>query len=690
MDTPPSFAAERLSTESHLPFLATSVESSQDAVITKSIYGTILSWNPAAERIFGYSAIEAIGRPISMIVPPDRATEEPEILSRIRRGEKLEHFETSRLRKDGRRIVVSLTISPVRDGTGQIVGASKIARDVTQQKTNERAMQLERERLHVMLASIGDGVIVTDLWGCVEFLNPVAEALTGWKQADATGKPLDSVFNIINENTRCRVESPVTRAMREGAPVGLANHTILVAQDGTEVAIDDSAAPIRDPQGNVSGVILVFRDVSGQRAVEAVRARLSAIVESSDDAIIGKDLEGRITSWNRGAEKIFGYTPLEAIGRPITMLIPPERLAEEPEIMARLRRGQRVEHFETVRIAKDRRKVDVSVSISPILDSYGAVVGASKIARDITDRKRSERELEHTNARLKQHADELELHVAERTAVLRESLAELETFSSSLSHDLKAPLRAIAFHTQTICEDYGEQLPAEIREKLQRIMSSCVRLTRFIDNVLTYARVRTGALPLTRVSLDTLVPVVLHDHPHIAEKHAEVSVEPPLLPVLGHEGLLTQVISNLVSNGVKFVKSGIRPKLRIWTERLDDRVRFCVDDNGIGIAVADHQKIFRLFTRLGGSDSYDGSGVGLAVVQRAVWRMGGTVGVESEKGRGSRFWFELPAATPPPPELLEHGERQPHIIDGALRTGSVVLPAVRDRIGGVGQTRPGV
>jgi PAS domain S-box-containing protein len=593
--------------------------------------------------MFGYTAQEAVGSPISILVPPDQAAEEPKILERLARGEKVDHSLTARMRKDGKRTEVSLTISPIRDAKGRILGASTIARDITERKLALEQIHLEQGRLQATLTSIGDGVIVTDVRGYVQFLNPVAEALTGWKQEEARGKTLEAVFDIVNETSRNRVENPAARALREGIVVGLANHTILIARDGSEVAIDDSAAPIRNENGAASGVILVFRDVTAARAVENVRARLSAIIEGSDDAIIGKDLEGRITSWNKGAESIFGYSQLEAIGRPITMLIPPDRLAEETDILRRLRRGKRVSHFETVRITKSRRKVPVSLTISPIYDGEGNVVGASKIARDISDRKKAERELKEAHRQLQRHAEALEQQVAERTSELKSSLEELETFSSGLSHDLKTPLRAITGYAQAVLQDYGPSLSGGALELVQRIEQISGRLARFVDDVLSYARILSGSIDLERVELNVLVPRVLEEYPHAKQVNAEVKIQEPLLPVQGHVALLTQVVANLVSNAVKFVSPGTRPELRIWSESRGGTVRLWVEDNGIGISKTEQQKVFELFARLTGSNTYEGTGVGLAVVQRAVRRMGGEVGVESEPGRGSRFWVDLRA-----------------------------------------------
>jgi PAS domain S-box-containing protein len=265
-------------------------------------------------------------------------------------------------------------------------------------KARRRASE-GRELLQVTLRSIGDAVMTTDNAGRVTYLNAVAESLTGWMQRDALGQPLESVFRIVNEQTRRPVDNPATKALREGVVVGLANHTVLIRKNGHELAIDDSAAPIRDEFGEVSGCVLIFRDVSAQRRLEQDKASqlqaarlLASIVESSDDAIVSKSLDGTIQSWNAAAERLFGYTAEQAVGRHISLVIPPERIAEEDRIIASLRAGQRIEHFETERQRSDGQRISVSLTISPIKDAEGAVIGASKIVRDITDRRRAEAE----------------------------------------------------------------------------------------------------------------------------------------------------------------------------------------------------------------------------------------------------------------------------------------------------------
>ena len=210
------------------------------------------------------------------------------------------------------------------------------------------------------LNSIGDAVIATDNQGSVNFMNPVAESLTGWREAEVTGKHLDEVFHIVNEQSREKVEHPVAKVLQLGSIIGLANHTLLLARDGREIPIDDSGAPIKDANGKIIGVVLVFRDISEQRSLEQVRTQLAAIVESSNDAIIGKTLDGIITSWNKGAERLYGYTAAETIGKSISMLIPQNESDDLPLIMDKLRRGEAINHYETLRVAKDGRLLRVS------------------------------------------------------------------------------------------------------------------------------------------------------------------------------------------------------------------------------------------------------------------------------------------------------------------------------------------
>jgi PAS domain S-box-containing protein len=268
----------------------------------------------------------------------------------------------------------------------------ELTREVHRRRRAEERLWERSELFRVTLASIGDAVITTDPAGVVTFVNPAAEALTGWAAAEAAGRPVEEVFRIVNEHTWQPPENPALRALRDGMIVGLANHTALIARDGRVRLIDDSAAPIRDGSGAVAGAVMVFRDVTDRRRAAEAQAFLAAIVESSDDAILSKALDGVILSWNAGAERLFGYTAEEAVGRPITLILPPDRIDEEAAILARLRRGERIDHYETVRLAKGGRPIHVSLTISPVRDSAGRIVAASNVTRDITGSKRAERD----------------------------------------------------------------------------------------------------------------------------------------------------------------------------------------------------------------------------------------------------------------------------------------------------------
>lgn len=273
-----------------------------------------------------------------------------------------------------------------------------IALGVAARHAHARAAE-RRETLRVTLHSIGDAVITTDVAGRVTYLNESAESLTGWSRADAVGQPLAEVFRIVDETTRQPVESPASRVLREGTVLGLADRTLLIRRDGSQLPIDDSAAPIRDELGVVSGCVLIFRDVTEQRQAERNRVSqligarmLASIVESSEVAIVSKSLDGVIQSWNAAAERMFGYLAAEAIGKHISLVIPPDRLAEEDAIIASLKSGKRVEHFETVRQRADGSRLWVSLTVSPLKDDAGNVIGASKMVIDLDARKRAEAE----------------------------------------------------------------------------------------------------------------------------------------------------------------------------------------------------------------------------------------------------------------------------------------------------------
>ena len=255
------------------------VASSDDAIVSKDLNGTITSWNRGAERIFGYTADEMIGSSILRIIPSERHAEEAAIISKLRRGERIDHYETVRQKKDGRLFDISITVSPLTDDKGNVIGASKIGRDISEQKRSQRALHESEERWRVTLESIGDAVVATDASKVVTFVNPVAATILGRPVEDILGRPLAEVFNIVNEETRQSVENPVDRVVRNGQVVSLANHTAVLRPDGTEVPIGDSAAPIWDRDQRMIGVVLVFRDISDRKRSEIQLQRWNTELE---------------------------------------------------------------------------------------------------------------------------------------------------------------------------------------------------------------------------------------------------------------------------------------------------------------------------------------------------------------------------------------------------------------------------
>lgn len=332
---------------------------------------------------------------------------------------------------------------------------------------------------------------------------------------------------------------------------------------------------------------------------------------------------------------MFGYAADEVVGQHVKVIQPSDRFDEEPGILERIRRGELVDHYETVRQRKDGALLDISLTVSPIYDSAGRIVGASKIGRDVTDLKNAER-------KLAEHAADLEKKVRERTARLEDTVAELESFSYSLSHDMRAPVRAIQSLTEIVLADHGERVPEAV-PLLQRVVKAAARLDRLIRDVLNFARLSRSEIHLTKIDTDEMVREIVRERTEFQSPNAEVVIDSPLQPVIAHDASLAQCLSNLLDNAVKFVAPGVTPRIRVFTEKIGDRVRIAVRDNGIGIEGEAKRRLFAAFQRLKTAHDYPGTGIGLAIVRRAAERMEGSVGVESAPSLGSTFWLELAA-----------------------------------------------
>jgi PAS domain S-box-containing protein len=520
---------------------------------------------------------------------------------------------------------------------GLIIGLGETMR-IAQARAREQS-----EYLRVTLRSIGDAVITTDVSGRVNYLNEVAQTLTGWAPQEALGQPLETVFRIVNETTRKPVESPATRALREGIVVGLANHTVLIRQDGTERPVDDSAAPIRDESGRVSGCVLIFRDVSEQRRLEREKGHqllaarmLAAIVESSEAAIIGKSLDGTIQSWNAAAERLFGYSAAHAVGRHISLVIPPDRMAEEGRIIASLAAGQRIEYLETERVRADGGRVLVSLTVSPIKDDAGNVIGASKIVRDVTRERQAEAERVRLEGNLRALA--ADLSAADRRK---------DEFLATLSHELRSPLAPLANVLEIWKRSHDPQVLARARATMERQLGQIVRL---VDDLLDLNRITHDRFELRRSRIDLAAEIrqaAEACRPLADSLGHELAVDAPAEPIwLNADSVrLAQVFGNLLNNACKYTNAGGR--ISIAARRDDGEAVVTVTDTGIGIPPDQLEAIFDMFTQVGRSSERvpGGLGIGLTLVKRLVQMHGGSIrALSAGHGRGSEFVVRLPLA----------------------------------------------
>jgi PAS domain S-box-containing protein len=351
------------------------IEDAADAIIANSLDGTVITWNACAARLFGCTAAEMIGGPISRVVPPDRLHEQSEFLARLVLGKSITHFVTRRIRKDGSHFDVSLTLSPVRDASGKIVAVSTIVRDITETQQQQLAFALSA----AIVEHSDDAIISKSLDGTVLTWNAGAARIFGYTAAEMIGGPITRLFPA----DRLHEEAELIAQLANGKKI---SHFVTqrLRKSGSSIDVSVTLSPVRDAGGKIVAVSKIARDITEAYQRQFASALAAAIVEHSDDAIISKTLDGTVITWNLGAQQIFGYAATEMIGGPITRLFPADRLPEEPELITQLLLGKSVDHFLTRRLHKDGTSIDVSVTLSPVRDAHGQIVAVSKMVREVT------------------------------------------------------------------------------------------------------------------------------------------------------------------------------------------------------------------------------------------------------------------------------------------------------------------
>jgi PAS domain S-box-containing protein len=491
-----------------------------------------------------------------------------------------------------------------------------------------------------VVAATDDAIICNDRDGRITSWNAGAERMLGYTSAEVIGRDISLLFPPHGQREEAAALVQIWNG--EGAAC---SDRVLVRKDGRQIEVSMTMSPIRGPGGDCVGASKICRRVGVRKEVELAARHLAAIVASSDDAIVSKDLDGIVQSWNAAAEQLFGYTAREMIGQSIRKIIPLGRQNEEDEVLARVRAGIGVSHFETQRQAKDGRLIDISLTVSPIRDASGRIVGASKIARDIREHKRllDERRIAAAN----EEAARREALEAQNRRVQEAARLKSE-FVANMSHELRTPLNSIVGFAELIADARFGPLPVKYQDFAQIMHASAQHLLQLINDILDLAKVESGRIDFHPEAVD--LSVAAREATAIitglaAKRKIQVTVD--VDPAIGRAHLdpirLKQILYNYLSNAVKFTNEGGRVTLRVRPET-GSRFRIEVEDTGIGIRPEDEHRLFIEFQQLDASTAkkFPGSGLGLALTKKLVEAQGGTVGVSSVFGSGSTFFATLP------------------------------------------------
>ena len=612
---------DRKSWEQSLAHLAAIVTSSQDAVISFSRDSEIVTWNRAAEKLFGWSAEEALGQSAAIYVPPERSAESAQIAESLLHGVAIDQLETVRQRKDGSRIDVSLTISPIKFDQ-EVIGVSVTARDVTERKRIEQQREQQSRLLDLSL----DAISVWSVTQGIEYWNEGAEKLYGYSAEEAIGRSMQDLLKTSQSVSLQEIEDQIRR---EGEWEGRISH---VSKGGGQVAVLSRQQRIARPDGEV--ILEVNRDITileeAEQAVAEAAAHLKAIVETAVDGIITIDENGFVASVNPAVEKMFGYSARELIGRNLSMLMAEPYRSEHEEYLSHYGRTAETKLIGTGREVRGRRKdgsefpVDLGISETMI----GARRFFTGLMRDATNRKQVEQAL-------------IDAKEAADTA----SYAKSE-FLANMSHEIRSPLTGVLGYAEILLSRLKD---ANDLECVRTIKQSGQYLLQIINDILDLAKIEAQGVELDRETI--YLPAFLSEVYALMEVNAK---EKSLPLFLKYEGFipqtiesdskrLRQILINLLSNAIKFTDHG-KVELAMRFLRVESQLQFEVSDSGIGMTEEQQRTLFHPFTQGDSSVTkvYGGTGLGLAITKRLVGALGGVIAVESVSGRGSTFRVTIP------------------------------------------------
>jgi PAS domain S-box-containing protein len=662
--------------------LAAIVDSSDDAIVSKTFEGVVTSWNRSAERMFGYTAAEAVGQHITLIIPPERRGEEEQVLARLRRGEKVDHFETERRAKDGRTVYVSLTVSPIRNAQGELIGASKVARDITQRRRDEEALRASEAQFRTLANSIPNLAWMAHPNGSVFWFNsrwyeytqklPEDEhgwdwkALTQpelvpvivekWSHSLATGEPFEMTFPIKGADGRFR--SFLTR----GEPIKDSDGRV-IRWFGTNTDVTtQQEAELREKRARATAEILnrVGPVVSAELDLERLTQKITDIATEAVRADFGALFH---TARNEEGEALVLYTlsgaPREAFASfPLprnTQVFGPTFEGLGPIRSDDITRDLRYGKNHPYRGMPAGHLPVRSYLAVPVKSRTGKVLGglffghsdagvfgeeAEAIAVGIA----GQAAIALDNASLFEEAKRSGEALLKSNTNLKRLNEDLNQFAYSASHDLREPLRMVSIYTQFISRRLAGRLNAEEEKYMQYILNGTERLESLIRDLLAYTQAAESSdsePPITDAG--QAMERALYNLTTALEEAGAAVTRSELPSVRIAEVHFVQLMQNLVGNAIKY-RSEAFPVIKVGAVRRHNIWEFFVSDNGIGIEEQYREQIFGIFKRLHRTDQYSGTGIGLAICQRIVERAGGRIWVESEAGRGSTFFFTLPAA----------------------------------------------